>query len=661
MARGSHFEDDYDWGQAYYQARGVKRASPSNDYRSRVAGGQYMDDGYIRKRKKRRRKRRAWVPVLVFVLVFLLALAAALGVCGYTLYNQAQEVKAQAKEVVALVESMPDAITSRDTTTLDSTTSQVVTLADEINATVHGPLWNMATYIPVYGTDVKSAQTLGDTLVSLANDALVPIAQNLKGTSLSDLFSERRVNVEKLTALANAVTPVIPVVEEAAATMDALPEAHIQQVADYIEKVREPLNKVSNILTSVNELLPLLPNVFGAGGTRTYFVIAQKQAELRSTGGMPGAVGFVTVTNGYIEVGDFGSVASLSNYSMKGYVSETEEEYNFFFGVDLYKRYAELTFLPEFERVGQLTLDYCANYWPGVQIDGVVAVTPTFLQYLMAMTGSSVEVQGVMLDGNTTAQVLNHDVYNLYENDEAGEKSDEFFSEAADAAVDAVFANFGGMSLGKLSDLLTKSSGASQFFMWMANAEEQQAVRKLSLSGNLDYTVEEPQLGVYLNDYTVSAIDWYLGCTTYVGNPVQNADGTVTYDVVTYVTNYLTNEEAEEQVDYITGYRGAKYSRADIMTRIYLFAPYGGRITDVQISYSGEGEEEYAESMARNYGERSVWNHTGWCVQVHTLAQSTNTISYKVTCAAGLTQQLNVRQTPMANQANGTVIYAWEQ
>ena len=657
MAGGTHFNDDsFDWDTSF---DANNRADEDYNYRA-LDGSYVLDDGYIRKRKKHRKKK-SHVPVVVAVIfVILLALAGVAGFFGYRMLGEAREVKDQAKEVVTLVESMPDAILAGDTTSLDATTSRIVTLADQINSTVHGKLWNLATYIPVYGTDIQSAQTMGDTLVDLANNALVPLAESLHGVSLSGLFSNKRINVEKLTAMTNAVSQVSPVIQDAAATMEALPEAHVRQVGEYINKVREPLSEISAILAETQELLPLLPDVFGASGTRTYFVIAQKQAELRSIAGLPGAVGFVTVDNGYIEVGDFASVKNQKEGSLDGYVGETEEEYLAFKGEDLYKNMAELTFLPEFERVGQLAMDYCAAYWPDTKVDGVFAVTPTLLQHLMALTGSSAEVQGQTLDGSTTAYMLNHGAYQLYEESEVATKSDEFFSEAADVCVDAVFENMGNLSLTGLMDLLDYDAARQNFLMWMADEKEQAAVRNLKFAGNLDYDTASPQLGVYLNDYTWSAIDWYLGCETRVGQAVNNNDGTYTYQVTTYVKSFLTRDEVETQPRYVWGYNGKKTSKADIMTRIYFFAPYGGSISNLEISYEGEYADEMLALCSYN-GERTVWGHKAYVVDLHTEAEGMNVIKYTVTTGVGTENPITVRQTPMANENNGNVVLSWEQ
>lgn len=652
---GSHFSDFDNWGNDDSQLFTAFTDVNNTNTGYRAVDGAYVtSSGYVRKRKRRRSKKG---PIIAFFAVLILALLAVAGVFGWKLLSQAREVKAQAKEVVALVEDVPEAILSGDTASLPATASQVVTLADDINNTVHNPLWNIASNFPYVGSDIKSAQTLGDTLVDLANNALAPVADNLQGLELSDLFSNRRVNVEKLTSLSNAVATAKPVIERSAATIESLPAANIGQVRDYIEKVREPLSELSGILTEAGDFVSLLPQVFGAGTSRIYLLIAQNNAELRSDGGLPGSVGFVRITNGYIEIGNFRSISHW--YVENNYVGETEEEMAFFRGVDLYRDFAQVTFLPEFERVGEISAKYVEYYWPEYELAGVMAIDPTFLQQLMKITGASISVDGVTLDGSSAARVLTHEVYEMYGDSDTGSRSDEFFSEAAASAADAVFENFGNIGLEDITDLLSDTANSGHFYLWMADDAEQEAVRSLSFSGNLDYDKTEPQLGVYLNDYTQSKIDWYIGCATYVSEGYINGDGGTTYEVTTYVKNNLTSDDADQLPAYIIGGNGEnKYCNSDAITRMYLFAPYGGTITDVEISYEGTIEPSV---MYTDMGEGTVWGHQGHTVQFHTPAQGVTTITYKVNTAYEAEAPLTVRQTPMAQESYGSVVYAWEE
>lgn len=66
--------------------------------------------------------------------------------------------------------------------------------AGRMHSTTSSALWNIASFIPVLGSDVKSVQTISATLDTLANDALTPVAEALKGQGLNTLFTEKRIH-----------------------------------------------------------------------------------------------------------------------------------------------------------------------------------------------------------------------------------------------------------------------------------------------------------------------------------------------------------------------------------------------------------------------------------------------------------------------------------
>ena len=50
------------------------------------------------------------------------------------------------------------------------------------------------------------------------------------------------------------------------------------------------------VLSNINEIAPVLPQMLGDGGSRTYLLMAQQNAELRATGGLPGSCLLYTST-----------------------------------------------------------------------------------------------------------------------------------------------------------------------------------------------------------------------------------------------------------------------------------------------------------------------------------------------------------------------------
>ena len=56
-------------------------------------------------------------------------------------------------------------------------------------------------------------------------------------------------------------------------------------------------------------LINLLPQLLGEDGKRTYLVMVQNPAELRSAGGMVGTIAAITADKGTITIGDFATTS----------------------------------------------------------------------------------------------------------------------------------------------------------------------------------------------------------------------------------------------------------------------------------------------------------------------------------------------------------------
>ena len=267
----------------------------------------------------RSRKKTAAVVAGVLLALFLVVG----GTCGFLLYRSAMSVKADASSIMEQVDPLKEALQSGETEGLASSVATIQEGMSSINAEVHTPLWNLAAVVPVVGEDVRSVQKLGEAGSALVSDALVPIANSLSGTSLSDLMQNGAINVDLIRSLSASVSAALPVIEDSVDAIVSLPTAHLPQVAEVLERIQGPVADVQGLVGQLKPALDLLPGMLGADGqTRNYLVIAQNNSELRSTGGLPGSWGTLSVTNGVLSMGEFTSI--LHGEGMR--VQLTDEE-----------------------------------------------------------------------------------------------------------------------------------------------------------------------------------------------------------------------------------------------------------------------------------------------------------------------------------------------
>ena len=570
--------------------------------------------------------------VVAIVLAVLLVIG---GTCGFLLYRSAMTVKAQAQELMDQADPLKEALKNGDEEALDEAVGTVQERMASINAEVHSPLWNLASVLPVVGEDIQSVQKLGDAGAALVDDALVPIADSVSGTGLSDLMQDGTINVELIQTVSDAVSSSLPTIEESVDTIANLPEAHIPQLAEVLEKVQGPVSEAQELVGQAKPILEVLPQMLGADGqTRTYLVLAQNNSEIRSTGGMPGSWGTISITDGAISMGEFTTVVNQEGFN----VPVLDEELNHI-GWTLGTNAAQVTYTPNFVRTGEIASEYWRQAGLG-DVDGVVAIDPVFLQRLLGLTGGFTAEDGTTIDGSNAASVLLSDTYWKFGNDATAQ--DSYFGSVASLAFKNIMSNLGNAGMTDLFDVIEQSGADGRLLVWMVNEDEESVMRTLGLSGEMGSDPTEPQLGVYLNDATWSKIDWYASCYTQIGEGVANDDGTTSYQVTTTLTNTLTPNEAIAAPKYVTGYNPQKSEVSDMLTYVYFFAPAGGSISNMSVEGSGSCG---AFTNATGYGLPMSYALTSL------LAGQSVTFTYTATTSADATSPLALRTTPLAQES----------
>lgn len=561
------------------------------------------------------------------------------GVCGALVYRDAMDVLDQSKDVMAQAATISDDLKNGNGDELNSTVQGMASEVSSMHAKTSGPLWVAASYVPVLGDDIRVARGVVEQADNLMQNALMPAAQSLQGVSLSTLLTDATVDVQTLETVSAALSQAQPVVEQASEAIEALPQAHIGKVRDAVDKVRGPITSAAETLRGLNEIAPMLPQMLGANGTRNYLLVAQNLAELRSTGGLPGSMGILTVDNGHISMGEFAGLQELTN-TEGGHYGFTDEEVAIWgCGRDRLGQYfGDTNLIPDFARDSQIWSEWWQDK-KGTAVDGVIAIDPVLLQKLLALTGG-IEVDGHSIDGSNAAKSLLNDTYNEMPIDQ----TDQFFSDVASQAFDHVMGSLGSISLPDLAQTLGDAVGEQHLFAWMANTDEQALVEKAGAAGTLGNDSANPQLGVFISDDTYSKKSWFFSTDTQVSDGTANADGTTTYHVTTTLTNHLTADEADNSASYITGYNLDRRDNTDMVMWIYLVAPAGGSISNVS--------QEGGDVALQDFTELPYNGLSVTFANPRIDGGETMTVTYAVTCAAGAAP-MTVRTTPTAQSVAG--------
>ncbi len=573
----------------------------------------------------------------------LLVFAVVFSVFVFRVLGKVDTAKAQAAD-------LEQSLLNGEADQARAQTSELVGTLASMRDSVHGTIWNIASFFPLFGRDVSNAQTLADCAYDLSQNALVPLVDNIAGIRLADLVVEHSVNTEMLGSMRSSVVAVSPVLVTNAQTIASLQPGIIGPINDKLTLLREPLSDASELLKDADHLFGMVLDMLGDGGqTRTYVLLAQTNAEARAGGGFPGSVGMVNVTNGYAELSEFHSVGTIQSIVRdNGLGAQISEDEMQAFGEGLSNDAASVTYTPDFVRSGQIAQQqWSAAY--GTSIDGLVAMDPVFLQRILALTGGIVAFDGMEVNGENAASELLHNVYLRYGYDEyGGDEEDLFFNDVAHKSFSNLLDTMGDFELEAFSRLWNtiRQSGADRRFqVWMANEEQEAFMQEMTVSGAIQRDIAAPELGVYVNDNTWSKICWYLDVSTDLGPAQQNADGTTTYHVTSHFRNTISPEAAAQDPDYVTGYNPLKRDKSDMIETVYLMAPIGATITDYVVSRPSE----LAPDALLPDQHLALYGRDTWHSRIQILQGEDATISYTLTMPAGVGAP-TVRTSPSCHE-----------
>lgn len=646
---------------------------PSTDELAPYGVANYVSHG-SKTRAHRHVRKPIIAGVAAIIALLLIVPGTALAVSAKNAMDDARILMNQGSALVSQIQSGDVQGAQRTATNLNS-------IAKELDANVNGPLWVPLTFVPVYGDDVKSIRTLAEVANKLSEQVLIPIAQGLSTDGNARLFVDGGFNIPVIQAMLTPIGAASDTIRECARQVNELSEPHIVQLMSPVMTVKSLMSVLSEVTGYASDLSQALPGILGANGPRTYLIMACSEAELRSVGGFPGSTGLMTVDNGKLEIGEM-TAPNLSFAQSEDEVLELTDEERTLFGTRAGEYFYDAGYNPHFPRAAEIMKSiWDANKKP--PFDGIISVDPVFLQSILELTGGVTTSDGVAVNGSNAAEVLMNSAYIMYSTesfeDESTESSDiaaddqktayalasakqnAFFSEVASLALDAFFGNIDSVSMLSAVQVIGDSIADKRIYMWVANPEEQAVIEKLDAACAISMSEANPELGVYLATTVASKGNWYINSDTTVGNETKNADGSTSYSVTTTITNTLSPDDAANLPAILTTpdqYAVDKVrSKGDMILDVYLFAPMGGVITDLQV----EGDfapDTFFDDVGVWYTQpgiepmtRATYNgHEVWYGVTMIEGLQSTTLTYTVTTSPNAVETLVIDTTPLGQE-----------
>ncbi|WP_345752698.1 DUF4012 domain-containing protein [Microbacterium rhizophilus] len=499
-------------------------------------------------RPPRRSRKRAVIVTIVLVVVVLLLAAVWLAFRAITVKNELESAQAAVAQLQK-GDDVPAALES-------------LGRHGEAAASASGdPVWRVAEFIPFAGPNLQGVRLAAESLDVLANDLAVPAYGALNAESGEPVFAR-----------------LLPAVQDSTPEIQRLAEAveGVRESDALIPQVREGVDMVAPVMSGAAETLPLLPELLGANGPRNYLMVSQNNAESVGLGGSAGSQTLLHVDNGRIEIA---GQADSQKYSNNNAVDVEVPQS----AIDLYSdylvRYVNTSASrPDFPTMAQILSAWWQRDIAPDQIDGVVAIDPIVLGYMIGATGPVDLATGDTLDSKNAADMLLNGIYMRYGNYRDAPTVDAFFASAAVTIFEKVAA--GDFDAMKMASAISRGIEGGNVMFWSAHKELQDKIAPERVSGILPTDNEEQTaVGVYFRDESGSKIDYYMKSAVAVNETC--ADGRRSFTTKTALTLDIDQAAADALPQYIKSMR--LRSAEQFYTAVYVYGPPGTEVESVSV------------------------------------------------------------------------------
>ena len=344
----------------------------------------------------------------------------------------------------------------------------------------------------------------------------------------------------------------------------------------------------------LRSLIQNAPALAGVEGPKKYLVAFQNSAEARGTGGLIGAFAIIEFDRGKFAVLKTGSNAILK--SLNEIPIPMPAEYTTLYRSDP-AIWLNSNLSPHFPYGAQIWMELW-RLQSGEKLDGVIAIDPTAISYLLKSTGPITLASGEEITAQNVVQKTLKDAYKRYEKDNNARK--QYLVDI----MNATFARFTSMQFSKLSfaKQVVPVLLQNRLLIYSSDATIQDALSLTKLGGTMNLGPNNEYRAVILN-IDASKLDYYLDREIAVKTTKCGVNATT--EVSIKVTNQVTNPEKLSA--YVLS-RKDKTKPADLVTgqhrfKVFIYGPNGSTLisasrSSVKGSAGGVGSERTRPLLA---------------------------------------------------------------
>ncbi|MEW5811288.1 MAG: DUF4012 domain-containing protein [Actinomycetota bacterium] len=497
-----------------------------------------------------------WGVLLIAALIVGLGCWVAVG---------AFQAKSKLESARASALTAKDQLLEADTKAAAASAGEAQSSAQAARDATHSPAWNIVAAVPWLGSPFKAGQQITDVVLGLAANVLQPATEVGVTISPDRLYKDGRVDVDLLRSQEPQLSKLAADATRLNADAGAITDPrYVSLMRDARSQLQSQIADLTSVLENTALAAKLVPSMMGADGPRTYFMGFQTNAEARGTGGLLGGFGIIRFDGGTPTVDTLASNNDLADAIAP---VDLGPEYDKMYGyANAFTDVRNSNLSPHFPYTAQIWKSMWAVE-TGVNVDGVIAIDPVALSYILGAVGPVTLANGESVSKDNVVELTESTAYKRFPEDQLARK--QYLQDIANAVVTKITGPVS--SPRRLLDALGKAVGERRIAVWSSVAEEQKLLEETPLAHSIPDDVA-PFAAVVINNLGGNKLDYYL--RSQIEYAADECKGDTRASTVTVkLTNTVPNEPLP---DYVAAAAGLS---PDVQIRV----PRGTNLTSVRL------------------------------------------------------------------------------
>ena len=555
------------------------------------------------------------------MLALLCVLGLSLLLIAYQGYQARGELQAASRAMVQVSDLVKDGDAAAARKPLAAAQGHSARAAKHTS----GPVWWIGTKVPFVGDDLAAVATVAEVARALSQGALPPAVS--AGQELSPELMTPRNGRFDFTAVHRAAPKLLAADEVVRVQSARMAEIDLSRlfgpVRRQVSAVSLQLNEVSAASATAARVAKVGPWLFDGTKPRRLLVAFNNNAEIRATGGMPGALGVLTFNKGKVTFGEQRAPRDIGvQQRPAGPLTDAERT---IWSDRLAYLPQDTNFTPDYPRGAALLETMWERKFR--KVDGVLSVDPIAMSYLLK-GADPLPVAGYQITGANTVQVLLNQIY-LDVRDP--ERQNDIFADVA-AATFSLLAS-GRVDNKQAYQGLQRGIEERRILLYLDDPEMQQELAGSRIAGDLDFgSGPNPHVSLSFNDGTSTKMDYYLRYVTSVESVSCQGDRQ-TLRVTSRMTSQVPKDLDQLTPSILGPARAAP--KGVLVTAADLIGPVGGSIDSFEV-----------DGVPPVYVQATLGGREIASTRVFLKPGQTATLSYTVTTGKGQIGDPALRVTP---------------